>query len=153
MGARGKRERTRHMVSTKDEQTGTVKQPPGPSAEILRRRIDAGETGDKIGVADPAAAPLGTDDEAAGTPPTPARVRTALDQETRLGDEAGPEPGRGRVAPHEPTDRRSAAPGACSSWSSSFSWRRQRFCSCGSAAQAASRTSARLVAAWTILML
>lgn len=30
----------------------------------LRGRIDAGRTGDKIGVTDPAAAPLGTDTEA-----------------------------------------------------------------------------------------
>jgi hypothetical protein len=32
----------------------------------LRRRIDAGETGDKVPAFDPAAAPLGTDDEAGG---------------------------------------------------------------------------------------
>lgn len=34
----------------------------------LRREIDAGEGRDKIAYPDPAAAPLGTDDEAAGTP-------------------------------------------------------------------------------------
>lgn len=95
------------MTSTKDEQNRTVKPFPGPSAAILRGRIDAGDTGDKIGAADPAAAPLGTDDEAAGTPPTPERVSTALRQETRLGAEASAEPGRGRVDPRQPTDRRS----------------------------------------------
>jgi hypothetical protein len=34
----------------------------------LRKRIDRGETGDKVAGFDPAAAPLGTDEEAAGTP-------------------------------------------------------------------------------------
>ncbi len=34
-------------------------------AERLRRKIDSGKTGDKVGVADPAMSPLGTDDEAA----------------------------------------------------------------------------------------
>jgi hypothetical protein len=46
----------------------------------LRADIDAGKTGDKIPGADPAAAPLGTDEEAAGTPIDPAlaeRVRIA----------------------------------------------------------------------------
>jgi hypothetical protein len=33
--------------------------------ERLRRRIDSGQTGDKIAMTDPAAAPLGSDDEAA----------------------------------------------------------------------------------------
>ena len=80
--------------------------PASPITEDLRTRIDAGETGDKVGVADPAAAPLGTDDEAAGAPATPAQVRTALAQETRQGAESGPEAGRGRAAPHEPTDHR-----------------------------------------------
>lgn len=35
----------------------------------LRAAIDRGETGDKVAFPDPAAAPLGTDDEAAGTGP------------------------------------------------------------------------------------
>ena len=34
----------------------------------IRERIDRGETGDKKAAPDPAAAPLGTDAEAAGTP-------------------------------------------------------------------------------------
>lgn len=37
-------------------------------AERLRDDIDRGRTGDKVAWPDPAAAPLGTDDEAAGTP-------------------------------------------------------------------------------------
>lgn len=41
---------------------------PNAGAQRLRDAIDKGLTGDKI----PAAAPLGTDDEAAGTRPPPA---------------------------------------------------------------------------------
>jgi hypothetical protein len=41
-----------------------------PSADRLRHDIDQGRGGDKVAFSDPAAAPLGTDDEAAGTPPT-----------------------------------------------------------------------------------
>ena len=37
-------------------------------AAQLRDRIDRGGAGDKVAFSDPAAAPLGTDDEAAGTP-------------------------------------------------------------------------------------
>ncbi|WP_448189905.1 hypothetical protein [Azospirillum sp. sgz301742] len=42
---------------------------PTMAAQHLRADIDRGRTGDKIPVDDPAAAPLGTDDEAAGTRP------------------------------------------------------------------------------------
>lgn len=38
------------------------------TAEPLRTEIDRGRTGDKVAFPDPSAAPLGTDDEAAGTP-------------------------------------------------------------------------------------
>jgi len=44
--------------------------PPAPAAaesHRLRDAIDRGLTGDKVPAIDPAAAPLGTDDEAAGT--------------------------------------------------------------------------------------
>ncbi len=41
---------------------------PRMAGERLRNEIDAGRTGDKIPASDPAAAPLGTDDEAAGRP-------------------------------------------------------------------------------------
>jgi hypothetical protein len=40
----------------------------------LRAAIDAGQTRDKVNYPDPAAAPLGTDDEAAGNPPTAEEV-------------------------------------------------------------------------------
>jgi hypothetical protein len=38
------------------------------TTERLRADIDSGRTGDKVRNSDPAAAPLGTDEEAAGTP-------------------------------------------------------------------------------------
>jgi len=38
-------------------------------SDRLRQKIDRGETGDKVDFPDPAAAPLGTDDEAAGAAP------------------------------------------------------------------------------------
>jgi hypothetical protein len=44
------------------------------TASQLRAAIDAGQTRDKINYPDPAAAPLGTDDEAAGDSPGPARL-------------------------------------------------------------------------------
>lgn len=39
--------------------------------EQVRDRIDSGATGEKVAGSDPAAAPLGTDDEAAGAPSEP----------------------------------------------------------------------------------
>jgi hypothetical protein len=44
---------------------------------MLQADIDSGRTGDKNPVFDPSLAPLGTDDEAAGHPPSPARVAEA----------------------------------------------------------------------------
>ncbi|MCW1933661.1 hypothetical protein [Pararhodobacter zhoushanensis] len=66
----------------------------GPAdASRLRDAIDRGGTGDKVAFSDPAAAPLGTDDEAAGTPPTPQQVRTARLHEA----------GRAQPKAHKPT--------------------------------------------------
>ena len=48
-----------------------------PTAAQLNADIDSGRTGDKNPALDPSLAPLGTDDEAAGTPPTPFRVKLA----------------------------------------------------------------------------
>jgi hypothetical protein len=50
------------------------------AAARLRHAIDSGNTGDKVNYPDPAAAPLGTDDEAAGTPP--ALTQRDIDAET-----------------------------------------------------------------------
>jgi hypothetical protein len=52
------------------------------TAEQLRHDIDSGRTGDKIPAADPATAPLGTDDEAAGTRARPDWVALARRIET-----------------------------------------------------------------------
>ena len=49
---------------------------PSNPAE-LRGEIDSGRTGDKVPATDPAAAPLGTDAEAAGAPPTGGEVKQA----------------------------------------------------------------------------
>src|SRR5690606_17348177 len=56
-------------------------EPPARSEE-LRKDIDTGRTGDKVPFRDPAAAPLGADDEAAGHPPSPGEVELARAQET-----------------------------------------------------------------------
>jgi hypothetical protein len=55
---------------------------PG-NPDILRVHIDRGLTYDKVAAPDPAVAPLGTDDEAAGTRITPAMVEEALRIESR----------------------------------------------------------------------
>ncbi|ARU00277.1 hypothetical protein [Yoonia vestfoldensis] len=56
------------------------------NAARLRADLDAGEGRDKVAYPDPAAAPLGTDDEAAGTPASPAQLRMAQQQEHRRDD-------------------------------------------------------------------
>lgn len=45
-----------------------------PTADQLRKAIDRGQAADKTPGADPAAAPLGTDAEAGGSPPTPEKL-------------------------------------------------------------------------------
>jgi hypothetical protein len=57
------------------------------TADRLRADIDMGRTGDKIPNSDPAAAPLGTDEEAAGTPLSPTAIAMARRAEVRA--EAG----------------------------------------------------------------
>jgi hypothetical protein len=47
------------------------------TTDRLRADIDSGRTSDKVAGSDPAAAPLGTDDEAAGTPPSAEEVALA----------------------------------------------------------------------------
>ncbi len=53
------------------------------SVERLRADIDDGLAGDKVDFPDPTAAPLGADDEAAGTPVSARRVRLARQDEIR----------------------------------------------------------------------
>jgi hypothetical protein len=52
-----------------------------PDVDQFRHAIDRGRTGDKVAYPDPAAAPLGTDDEAAGTPVTQQQVDAAWEAE------------------------------------------------------------------------
>jgi hypothetical protein len=51
------------------------------TVDQLRSDIDSGRTGDKVPAADPAAAPLGTDEEAAGTPIAPEVVASTRRRE------------------------------------------------------------------------
>jgi hypothetical protein len=59
--------------------------PERATAEQLRGALDKGQGRDKIAHSDPAAAPLGTDDEAAGTPITPEQASMARAHEIRGG--------------------------------------------------------------------
>lgn len=52
-------------------------------ADDLRQAIDSGHTGDKVAAPDPAAVPLGTDDETAGQAPSHDQVQRALERERR----------------------------------------------------------------------
>ena len=56
-----------------------------PTTDRLRHDITRGRAGDKVAHPDPAAAPLGTDDEAAGTPPQPREIRLARRYEIKRG--------------------------------------------------------------------
>ncbi|RVU18177.1 hypothetical protein [Methylobacterium oryzihabitans] len=53
-----------------------------PTSAQLKADIDSGRTGDKVPVFDPGLSPLGTDDEAAGHPPTQERVALARASES-----------------------------------------------------------------------
>jgi hypothetical protein len=53
------------------------------NVDQLRAAIDSGKTGDKVAASDPATAPLGTDDEAGGAPPSANEVVLAADTEIR----------------------------------------------------------------------
>jgi len=68
---------------------------PSGAAETnrLRDEIDRGGTGDKVAFTDPATAPLGTDDEAGGSPPARAQAAQAHDNEAA----------RSAAAPHKRT--------------------------------------------------
>lgn len=77
---------------------------PVPNAAMLKADIDTGRTGDKNEVFDPGLSPLGTDDEAAGTAPTPAQVRQARVYETK-GRWRWPSGSRSTSAAHDKDDR------------------------------------------------
>lgn len=60
------------------------------TSEGLRSRLDRGRAGDKVDFPDPSAAPLGTDDEAAGTPPSEGDVAVAAAHELGRASSARP---------------------------------------------------------------
>ena len=68
------------------------------NASRLRAPTDGDRPSDKISYPDPAAAPLGTDDEAAGTPAEPVRIEIAAQHESPRdsagGDFSNPDRGR-----------------------------------------------------------
>jgi hypothetical protein len=61
----------------------SVKEPP--TADALRHEIDFGKTADKVPFPDPATAPLGTDDESAGRPPSRRERQLASLHERTIG--------------------------------------------------------------------
>lgn len=69
-----------------------------PTTAELKADIDSGRTGDKVPLLDPGLSPLGTDDEAAGRPPSGLRVALARFHETQQrwsrGSRAGAAHGR-----------------------------------------------------------
>ena len=69
----------------------------------LKADIDSGRTGDKVAVGDPGLSPLGTDDEAAGSPASADRIHTARVQEARIGAVAQAKPRRAERAWFIPT--------------------------------------------------
>jgi hypothetical protein len=54
------------------------------TVDQLRSDIDAGRTKDKIRASDPAMAPLGADEEAAGTPLSPEAISMAREYEQKV---------------------------------------------------------------------
>lgn len=74
-----------------------VDKPPAsdaPTTAMLKAEIDSGRTGDKVPHYDVGLSQLGTDDEAAGNPPSPERIALARAQE------AASPPVRARVDIH-----------------------------------------------------
>ena len=67
------------------------------TVEHLRADIDSGKTGDKVAGFDPAAAPLGADDEAAGRPDSARAVARAGLIEHARPHEKGERPGLGHA--------------------------------------------------------
>lgn len=74
------------------------RKPNAPTVSQLRAEIDRGHMRDKVAAPDPAVAPLGTDDEAAGHPPGDDALRRAMAQRN-----IGGRPHRGRRFPTRPS--------------------------------------------------
>jgi hypothetical protein len=67
------------------------------TTEQLRKDIDRGRTRDKVAGSDPAMVPLGTDEEAAGTPLGPKEIEAARHQEVRAPFHEGASHGLGHA--------------------------------------------------------
>jgi len=70
------------MTNTTYDKRASSASPPAGHKQ-LRIAIDQGHAGDKVDASDPAAVPLGTDDEAGGTSNTTSQVREAAAHEVR----------------------------------------------------------------------
>jgi hypothetical protein len=62
-------------------QTARTTRKEPPTVDRIREDIDKGSTFEKVPYPDPAAAPMGTDDEAAGN--TPSRMERTIEAEAR----------------------------------------------------------------------
>ena len=67
------------------------------NTERLRQNIDSGRTGDKVAGLDPAVAPLGADDEAAGTRQPAHEIASTGHRETMRPHETSDLPGLGHA--------------------------------------------------------
>jgi hypothetical protein len=75
--------------------TPFMERPPDsdhPTTAQLKADINSGATGDKVGVFDPGLSTLGTDDEAAGTPPSPEAITMARQNEVHARGAAAKQP-------------------------------------------------------------
>ena len=88
------------MAQAKRDQRASSSSPPAgykldpktpvETTEQLRIAIDQGHGASKVDATDPAAAPLGTDDEAGGTPNSTAQVRAAAAHEIQAATPSSP---------------------------------------------------------------
>lgn len=84
--------------------------PETHTADALRHALDHGRGGDKTDFIDPAAAPLGTDDEAAGHPPSREQIAMAAAAELGPTRPAHPPKAGGRTIPERIDQSKYAIP-------------------------------------------
>lgn len=82
-------------MSNPGEPADEARRPATGTTSGLRKDIDAGRTGDKANAVDPAAAPLGTDEESAGKPLEAEVIAFAEQRERRR--KIGTDPNRTRA--------------------------------------------------------
>lgn len=86
---------TRETEGPLPQPTSSMDRPPDsdrPTTAQLKADINSGETGDKVGAFDPGLATLGTDDEAAGTPPSREAIAIARREEVHSRPAAAKKP-------------------------------------------------------------